>query len=269
MCLKFEERICGSGMQFNKTEDHIIQYIRSHREVMRDIPIKKMAKELYVSPNAIVRLTKKLGYTGFSEMKFSLQREDEVEDRLSVAVYESDLLDRLPENIVRTVRLLNEAELQRMVSGMLGASRIFLAGMEETRHFSTVLRDTLHCLDKETECIFGSASMAYAIRNFQPGDCLVLLQAFREPPELVQIARAGCERRVQVYGLLDFGASFLEPFCDLSLSFWCDERHIHGHTLQNRSGLMVLVSCLCEGLRNTFAQEQMLDTERVKLAHRM
>lgn len=70
--MNFEERVYEHEWQLNETDDDIIDYIQKHKSDIMKLSIQKIAADLYIAPNAVMRLSKKLEYSGFSELKFSL-----------------------------------------------------------------------------------------------------------------------------------------------------------------------------------------------------
>ena len=70
--MNFEERVLRHEDQLNETDDDIVAYIRSHRQEIMKLSIQKIAADLFIAPNAVMRLSKKLEYSGFSELKFSV-----------------------------------------------------------------------------------------------------------------------------------------------------------------------------------------------------
>lgn len=49
--MTFDERIKKYDINFNDTEDDIVEYIQKHRKDIMKLSIQKMAKELYIAPN--------------------------------------------------------------------------------------------------------------------------------------------------------------------------------------------------------------------------
>ncbi len=72
--MKFEDRVILNELKFTDTDDQIIEYIRKNKDKVLSQSIQDTAEQLYTVPNTIVRLSKKLGYNGFSELKFELKR---------------------------------------------------------------------------------------------------------------------------------------------------------------------------------------------------
>ena len=57
--MKFEERVLRHEDQLNETDDDIVSYIRSHRQEIMKLSIQKIAADLFIAPNAVMRLSKK------------------------------------------------------------------------------------------------------------------------------------------------------------------------------------------------------------------
>ena len=59
----------------NDSEKEMIQYIKSHKQEVINMTINELAKILLSSKSSVLRLAKKLGFTGYSELKYALKKE--------------------------------------------------------------------------------------------------------------------------------------------------------------------------------------------------
>ena len=67
--MNFIDRVKKYEYKLNDTDDLIIEFLTEHQSEINSISIKDIASKLYVAPNTIMRLAKKLEYSGFSELK--------------------------------------------------------------------------------------------------------------------------------------------------------------------------------------------------------
>ncbi|WP_330404129.1 MurR/RpiR family transcriptional regulator [Lacrimispora celerecrescens] len=75
-----ERRIAGmvdlskltAGKNLTEVEDSVLRYIIEHMDSMLKMGVRGVAKENYTSTSTIMRLTKKLGYSGFVDMYYKL-----------------------------------------------------------------------------------------------------------------------------------------------------------------------------------------------------
>ena len=69
-----EEKLTKQEL-FTTTEKRIADYIRRNIEATVYMTIEELAKATYTSHSAIIRLCKKMGFSGFKEFRFELGRE--------------------------------------------------------------------------------------------------------------------------------------------------------------------------------------------------
>ena len=60
----------------NDSEKEMIQYIKSHKQEVINMTINELAKILLSSKSSVLRLAKKLGFTGYSELQSFVHRQD-------------------------------------------------------------------------------------------------------------------------------------------------------------------------------------------------
>lgn len=68
----FNKQISENIKALNDTDKKILDYILKNSAKMSDIKLKDITNSLYISPNAIIRFAKRVGYSGFSEMKYDI-----------------------------------------------------------------------------------------------------------------------------------------------------------------------------------------------------
>ena len=73
--MDFTQRLQVYEFSLSETDDMIGAYISAHRTDAAQMSIQKLAEQLHLAPNALLRFAKKLGYSGFAEMKLALRQE--------------------------------------------------------------------------------------------------------------------------------------------------------------------------------------------------
>lgn len=61
-----------SGKKLTELEQTILEYVIENIEEIQDMGVREVANKTYTSPTSIIRLSKKLGYTGYTDMYYSL-----------------------------------------------------------------------------------------------------------------------------------------------------------------------------------------------------
>ncbi|QQP28760.1 MurR/RpiR family transcriptional regulator [Lactobacillus ultunensis] len=70
--MDLETAVMKKKESFNDTDKAIVSYLLQYPEAASKLSLMELAQKLYVSKSAIFRLSKKLGLSGFSELKFEL-----------------------------------------------------------------------------------------------------------------------------------------------------------------------------------------------------
>lgn len=184
--MNFEERVYEHEWQLNETDDDIIDYIQKHKSDIMKLSIQKIAADLYIAPNAVMRLSKKLEYSGFSELKFSLQNESEPTEKGKTV--SAKLLGQLPGNIVKTLDTIDAVQLKKVASMMKAARCCIFAGVGDSTYFCEMLGKNLRCLDCSVQFYQQIHDMFYAVRRGNKEDMLIIISARGKNERLVQMA---------------------------------------------------------------------------------
>lgn len=240
--MTFDERVMEIEMQLNDTEDDIVDYVRAHRNEIQLLSIQKMARELYIAPNAVMRLSKKLGYSGFAELKFAVQNESRPQNK----TLSRQLMEMLPGNVVRTLDIIDEKQLETVASIMRKASCCIFAGVGDSTYFCELLGKNLRCIDYKVQYYQQIHDMIYAVEHGTADDALVIISARGENERLVNLARRGREIGMSVISITHMSENPLAKAASHNLYFWGETRMVQGYNVTDRTGLMVLVRLLSE-----------------------
>lgn len=92
-----------------------LRYLDNNKDKVFDLSIQEVAKACFVSTATIMRLCKKLGYTGYSELKFHLKEEVTQQTANRKVITFKDILDQNLEGIVNTIPLIDENKVAAIV----------------------------------------------------------------------------------------------------------------------------------------------------------
>lgn len=240
--MTFDERVMEIEMQLNDTEDDIVDYVRNHRNEIQLLSIQRMAKELYIAPNSVMRLSKKLGYSGFAELKFAVQNESRPQSK----TLSRQLMELLPGNVVRTLDIIEESQLETVASIMRKASCCIFAGVGDSTYFCELLGKNLRCIDYNVQYYQQIHDMIYAVEHGSSTDALIVISARGENERLVRLAQRGREKGMSVISITHMSENPLAKAAQQNLYFWGETRMVQGYNVTDRTGLMVLVRLLSE-----------------------
>ncbi|EXJ23065.1 Transcriptional regulator, RpiR family [Alkalibacterium sp. AK22] len=108
----------------SENDYHIIDYIDSHAEAVKDMTIMELSGHCNISKSSILRLTKKLGFSGFSEFKFYLRdaQTDKAQQAAGSAFQSSET------DIKRTIQLFESQAKEKIYERIDQAQTIYAYG---------------------------------------------------------------------------------------------------------------------------------------------
>ena len=243
--MSFDERINNIKLKLNDTDDLIIEYIQEKRNDMQHISIHKIAEELYISPNSIMRTSKKLGYSGFSELKFSIQNEENPE---IIKLNTSSLVNKIPKNIIKTMNILDEKDICDISKSMINSNKVLVAGIGDSVYFCETLGRYMRCLGKRVDFFNQIHDIEYNAKFYNEGDVVVIISTSGTTPRLVQLAKDIKQRnpKTEIYCITHFGENELSKICDKQICFWGEKRIVDGYNVTDRVGLSIVIRMICD-----------------------
>ncbi len=240
--MTFTQRVGDISIQLNDTDDDIIAYIQKHRKDIKTLSIQKVANELYISPNAVMRMSKKLGYSGFAELKFAIENELNAPNK----TFNKQLVEMLPSNIVKTLDLVDEIQLELIASIMIKSKCCIFAGVGDSSYFCELLGKNLRCIDYNVKYHQQIHDMVYSVEHGDKDDVLIIISATGENERLVQLAERAKEIGMKVISITHMYENTLAKVAEHNLYFWGENRMVQGYNVTDRTGLMVLIRLLSE-----------------------
>ena len=171
------ERIQSYYGELTKTDLDIANVILNDpREAARG-NIDHLAKLSHVSKSAVVRFANRIGYSGYTDLKYDLSRfltsrnaGPETETRDSVKAI-TDIYSRYIEQIPECV---TSQDLRQIATRLIKAGRIKIFGQNRTFNSAMQLRTRLAKIGIDAEAISDTSLMTDISINLSEQDCLIL-----------------------------------------------------------------------------------------------
>ena len=130
--------VCDILNSLSLLEMDVLRYIEKHRQDVVDMNIQSLAFSSFSSTATILRLCKKLGYSGYSELKFSIKKEldDEKEKQLISSSTFERIIEKNLDQINKTASKLSKDNIMKVVECLKKKMNVHFFGKGLT---STVL----------------------------------------------------------------------------------------------------------------------------------
>lgn len=123
--MNFEARVNEYYNDLNDNDKEIISYIIENKKDIVDMTITELAQSSLTSKSSVLRLTKKLGFSGYSEFKYNLRNQLNKNSQMHKTMSFAEMQDN---DIEETKKLFNQIDLGPILEKIHTSKRIFCYG---------------------------------------------------------------------------------------------------------------------------------------------
>ncbi|WP_319370619.1 hypothetical protein [uncultured Ilyobacter sp.] len=174
---------------FKEDEDEIISFIKNNPEDCIEMGITKLAKINYTSTSAIVRIAKKLGYLGYTDMVYSMKKKVKNKTDLDI-------------NIETKYRVRNVKEIKLFINCLL-EKKIAVYGEDFSRIIGTYIHNRLFTLGIESHFLDCINSKLFFDGIGQKYDTIILISNTGESEKCMEIINNAKESKKN-YTIISF-----------------------------------------------------------------
>ena len=101
----------------NESENQMLRYIYRHGKEICDMNVSEFAKISSCAPSSVVRFCKKIGYSGFAELKYALKsgiENNNQTEKITQTLSCQNILSDISTNIRGTANLLESEDIYKI-----------------------------------------------------------------------------------------------------------------------------------------------------------
>ncbi|MEA4875378.1 MurR/RpiR family transcriptional regulator [Anaerorhabdus sp.] len=241
-----------------EAENQVRDYLLKNSKEIIDKSIYELAEKTYTSPATIVRLCKKLGVKGFSQLKIQIASEIkafdtihlDILDTTSIAKNDSvkQIIDKITnisiQSIEETRILLDEKKLLNSARELMKASVIDFYGVGAS---NTVAFDAAYKfmrIGKSVSCFQLSDRQIVQAINSDKNHVGVLFSYSGETREIIEMAKTLQDNAVTTIAITCSTKSTLADLCDFALFVSSKETIFRSGAMSSRTAQLYIVDIL-------------------------
>jgi len=243
----FYELLKANRHLLNEAEEAILSFLLDHANHIQQITIREAAKTFYTAPNTITRMTKKLGFLGYTDFKEALY---------ITTIEEQSYSDftSLDDQLVRTKQLINSTTVNQINKAIFEAEHILILGVGLSRLPAEELQNYLSVLGKNSQIYLDPHLMRHAAKKLTKEDLAIAFSISGETTNIIDpitIAHVSGAKTVSITG---FSQNQLSKVSDYQLYGMTSRVIIDGLDVADRLSFHYLVNKLfTEYLRTYYA----------------
>lgn len=158
---------------FNQTDFYIIKAILSMHDQIEKMGIEELAKKCNTSKSSIMRLTQKLGFSGYSEFKNYVKWENHQKETKSVV----NIFDHIKDDFQKTILQVEDStKLEMLTKKIKNSKQIILYGTGQAQRYCAMEMQRLFMLvNKHMYYIGASDEFRLTCKNLDQDDLVIIL----------------------------------------------------------------------------------------------
>lgn len=230
------EQLSNPRITLNDTEKKIVDYILQNYDHLGTI--KSISDDLFMSPNTIVRLCKKLGYTGFSELKYTiLQNQTQKIDEPSNYYDIKELLEY-------TLSINSSDKIKLVAKTIFDCSQLVIFSLGLSHIVALELSKKLVHLNKFVFAPDDRDSCKLYANNLQEGQVAMILSLSGDTDIMKNITYTAKAKNIPIITLTGWGQNAVASLGDINLFAFYNKLNVNHYDVSSRLGLHVLTELI-------------------------
>lgn len=253
--------------EFSEKETSIANYILNNKDTFSKSSISSIANTLNIANSTLTSFSKKIGYSGFSQLKIALLSEHEfVENSNNHISDESSSLDIANmvftssiNHLSNTLHLQTKENLDKAVNLILNSNSIQFFGLGGS---NAVAYDFYHQFLRLPIKSNYSSDFHIQLMNasqLRENDCAFLISHTGRNKDCIRIAEILKENHCKIILLTSSPLAPLSKYADIVLASTAKEVHFHLESLSSRISMFAIVDtlfvCLTTRLKDKASEE--------------
>lgn len=234
----FYKNIEKNRKNLNDNEEEILSFLVEDKLRLKNQTIREVADHFYTVPNTIVRMCKKLGFTGFQQFKDEAIKASELEDAFGE-------LTSLDDEVVRTKQILNEEVLSKVIDSIHQAEKILLCGVGLSRFPAEELSERLKIVGKQSQTFVDPHILNYSAKLMKSNDLVIAISLSGREDSTVYAATSRAKVSwAKTVSITGFSSNPLANLTDYQLYGYSSTYRINGIDAAVRFSLHYIVNLI-------------------------
>lgn len=221
----------------------ILGYILENEQEVMDLSIVELGEKVHSSKSSILRLTKKLGFSGYSEFKYFM-RQSKQDQTNTVA---ANLIELQAKDIDNTVKLAQQTNFSLLSQALQKANTVYCyaTGYSQRKVVEEFSKMLMMC-DKRSIVIPVKTELDISMSMISKEDIVLFVSLSGETDEIKENILSLNARKIPVVAITAFSHNFFAEHAQFSCFYYSTPFTISGknHIAQSLVGLSVLVDII-------------------------
>lgn len=238
----------------NLTESELTAFntLDNQIELLTESTLTVLAQKLYISNTTLIRLSQKLGFSGFTTFKNEIQqlvKPTKFDSKISFGFkYYQTFFNESPLQH-------NSSKLDIFADEIFKATTIFIIGQGLTKPIAEYMSKYLYQLDRSSIYISENHMIESLPNLIHKNDLVIFLSSSGQTSKLIQCASKVSQKGAILLSITNSTHCDLNYHCKYSLTSGVEENYYHNNDITSRTVIMVLVDLILNIYLNRYLQD--------------
>ncbi len=242
--------ISSSNLEsLSKKEMSIYNYILDNIENIQNKTVRALAKECYVSASTILRLVKKLGFTGYSEMivviKYTLNDDINNETLTEIPQRNFAYNEEYAKNILETIRVMDKQVFICLIKLICNCKRVYIFGHGMIKTYGNWIEFMFKIKGVDVCFCPNSSYLKYYSQVITNEDVVIIIDYAGNDEQLIEVINVA--RIHKCHGIISLtkpNKNLIQNLSDYNLYYFVDEIKVDGFDITSNISAIIILELL-------------------------
>ncbi|MGF7058781.1 MurR/RpiR family transcriptional regulator [Brassicibacter mesophilus] len=237
-------RLAQNYGKLTELERKIVEYIMNNPKKIVCLTGNELAQKLFVSKTSIINLSKKLGFDGYSELRYYVKDYIQNREKKEQALSYDSILGNIHDEITKTLYLQSEENIKVIAQKIVESRIIYVIARGASKPIADFLSSRLAIL-KVKSIFVGDPNVIDELgESLGAGEAILLMSLSGETEKILNIAKAARARSIDVIALTSFSNNSLQNIANYNMFCFANNTKTKYSDLISRLGLHTLTQIL-------------------------
>jgi len=236
-------------LSLSPNEKNVFEYVVHHYKEIEKMSAQQLADKCNVSKTLVINLTQKIGFDGFSDLKFFLKNQGKNTKVVDTPSHYS------MDNFEKTRNIQQENHLMQAIEWISNAKTVYTAGRGSSKHLTAYFAHLLMLLGIKCINIADLNLMAVTADTMTEDDVMVLFSLSGETAILTKTAQMAKISSGKLITVTSFTTNTISSFSNCPLYFISDQKDTAVDDTVSRLPMFYVIDRLINGIKENIEND--------------
>lgn len=217
--MDFDQRVKINYENLSESDKEVISYIERHKVEVINLSAVEFAEKVLSSKSSVSRVSKKLGFNGFSELKYLLKQEVN-----QSFIPPENFVEQLKNNTDKTFQYANQVNFQPLLNKMKTCKNLYIYATGFTQNnYSKEFSNDLFLSGRSNFLISGETNFDMISRSLTSEDLIIVTSLSGNTAGISGTIKYLSLNKIPICSITAFGKNFLSDNSDYQLYYEVSE----------------------------------------------